>query len=135
MQIGRMKRMTRTIEQESFDHETQRIRVKVSAVLKKWGLLPRFKRWRLARDADTGMVVFFGVLNSGYIAAHGSTPLNDYFQPGVLHDLANQLQVQVVSCNTDGLRYAFILDRGRLEALPTHIDFPHIDHAKLSLRV
>ena len=127
--------MTRTIEQEDFDHETQRIRVGVSAVLKKWGLLPRFKRWRLAKDPDTGMVVFFGVLNNGYIAARASTPFSDYFHPRVLHDLANQLQVQVVSCNTDGLRYAFILDRGRLDNLPTHIDFPYVDHDKLSFRV
>lgn len=126
--------MTRTIEQESFDHETQRIRVGVSAVLKKWGLLPRFKRWRLAKDADTGMVVFFGVLNNGYIAAHASTPFSDYFQPGVLHDLADRLQLQVVSCNTDGLRYAFILDRGRVDNVPTHIDFPYVDHDKLSFR-
>jgi hypothetical protein len=130
-----MKTMTRTIEQENFDHETQRIRVGVSAVLKKWGLLPRFKRWRLAKDPDTGMVVFFGILNNGYIAAHTPIPFSDYFRPRVLHDLANQLQVQVVSCNTDGLRYAFVLDRGRLDNLPTHIDFPYVDHDKLSLRV
>jgi hypothetical protein len=40
-----------------------------------------------------------------------------------LNDLANDLQVQVVSCYTDGLRYAFILDRGSLDKLPTHIEF------------
>src|SRR5512135_920557 len=133
--IGRMKTMTRTIEQENFDHETQRIRVGVSTILKKRGLVPRFKRWRLAKDPDTGMVVLFGVLNNGYIAAHTSIPFRDYFDPRVLHDLANQLQVQVVSCNTDGLRYAFILDRGRLDSLPTHIDFPYVNNGKLSFRV
>lgn len=127
--------MTRTIEQVDFDHETQRIRVGVSTALKKRGLLPRFKRWRLAKDPDTGMVVLFGILNNEYIAAHTSIPFSDYFRPGVLHDLSNQLQVQVVSCNADGLRYAFILDRGRLDNLPTHIDFPYVDHDKLSLRV
>ena len=127
--------MTRSIEQENFDHETQRIRVGVSAVLKKWGLLPRFKRWRLAKDPDTGMVVFFGILNDGYIAAHASTPFSDYFHPRVLRDLANQLQVQVVSCNTDGLRYAFILDRGQLHNVPTHIDFPYVEQDKVSFRV
>src|SRR5512142_32031 len=127
--------MTRTIEQQGFDHETQRIRVGVLAVLKKWGLLPRFKRWRLAKDPETGMVVFFGVLNNGYIAAHTSYPFSDYFDPRVLQDLANQLQVQVVSCNTDGLRYAFILDRGRLDVLPTHIDYPYADNGKISFRV
>ena len=127
--------MTRTVEQEDYDHETQRIRVGVSAILKKRGLPPRFKRWRLAKDPDTGMAIFFGVLNNGYIAAHTSIPFRDYFDPRLLHDLANQLQVQVVSCNTDGLRYAFILDRGRLDHLPTHIDFPYVDNDKLSFRV
>ena len=45
------------------------------------------------------------------------------------------LQLQVVSCNSDGLRYAFILDRGQLGKLPTHIDYPFIDNGKLSVRV
>src|SRR5512146_2067213 len=99
--------MTRTIEQVDFDHETQRIRLGVSTVLKKRGLLPRFKRWRLAKDPDTGMVVLFGILNNEYIAAYTSIPFSDYFRPGLLHDLSNQLQVQVVSCNSGELRYAF----------------------------
>ena len=81
------------------------------------------------------MIVLFGILNNGYIAAHTSIPFNDYFDPGVLHDLANELQVEVVSCNSDGLRYAFILDRGQLSRLPTHIDFPFIDDGKLLVRV
>jgi hypothetical protein len=80
-------------------------------------------------------VVLFGVLNNNYIAAHTSIPFSDYFDPRLLHDLANELQVQVVSCNSDGLRYAFILDRGHLDNLPTHIDFPFIDNGKLSARV
>ena len=66
------------------------------------------------------MVVLFGVLNNRHIATHTSIPFNDYFDPRVLHDLVNELQVQVVSCNSDGLRYAFILDRGGLGRLPTH---------------
>ena len=82
--------MTRTVEQEDYDHETQRIRVGVSKILKKRGLTPRFKRWRLAKDPDTGMVIFFGVLNIGYIAAHTSIPFRDYFDPALLLDLANQ---------------------------------------------
>jgi hypothetical protein len=100
------------------------IKTQVSTVLTKWGLLPRFKRWRLTQDPDTGMVVLFGILNNRYIATHTSIPFSDYFDPRLLHDLANELQVQVVSCNSDGLRYAFILDRGRFGKLPTHIDFP-----------
>jgi hypothetical protein len=45
------------------------------------------------------------------------------------------MQLQVVACNSDGLRYAFILDRGQFGRLPTHIDFPFIDNGKLSVRV
>jgi hypothetical protein len=81
------------------------------------------------------MIVLFGVLNERYIATHTSIPFGDYFDRRVLHDLANELQVQVVSCNTDGLRYAFILDRGQLGKLPTHIDFPFVDNGKLLVRV
>ena len=59
---------------------------------------------------------------------HTSIPFSDYFDPRLLHDLANELQVQIVSCNSEGLRYAFILDRGQLAKLPTHIDFPFIEN-------
>jgi hypothetical protein len=124
-----------TIDQQHFDQDIRRIRAQVSTVLKKWDLLPRFKRWRLTQDPSTGMIVLFGILNNGYIATHTSIPFNDYFDPRVLHDLANELQVEVVSCNSDGLRYAFILDRGQLRKLPTHIDFPFIDNGKLLVRV
>ena len=124
-----------TIDQQHFDQDIRQIRAQVSRVLKKWDLLPRFKRWRLTQDPSTGMIVLFGILNNGYIATHTSIPFNDYFNPRVLHDLANELQVEVVSCNSDGLRYAFILDRGQLRKLPTHIDFPFIDSGKLMVRV
>ena len=124
-----------TLEPYHFAHKARRIRSQVSIILTKWGLLPRFKRWRLAQDPDTGMIVLFGVLNNKYIATHTSIPFGDYFDPRVLHDLANELQVQVVSCNSDGLRYAFILDRGQLGKLPTHIDFPFIENGKLLVRV
>jgi hypothetical protein len=119
--------MAQTIDPQHFVQKTRRIRALVSRVLTKWGLLPRFKRWRLTQDPDTGMIVLFGILNNKYIATHTSIPFNDYFDPRVLHDLANELQVQVVSCNSDGLRYAFVLDRGRLGQLPTHIDFPFLE--------
>jgi hypothetical protein len=81
------------------------------------------------------MVVLFGILNNKYIAAHTSIPFSDYFDPRLLHDLSNELQVQVVSCNSDGLRYAFILDRGSLEKLPTHVDFPFREGDKVFVRV
>ena len=118
-----------------FGQKTRQVRAQVSTILLRWGLLPRFKRWRLTQDPDTGMVVLFGVLNHKYIAAHTTIPFSDYFEPRLLHDLANELQVQVVSCNSDGLRYAFVLERGQFEKLPTHIDFPFIDSGKLSVRV
>lgn len=124
-----------TIDPQHFSQTTRRIRAQVSTILTKWGLLPRFKRWRLTQDPETGMIVLFGVLNNKYIATHTSIPFSDYFDPRLLHDLANELQVQVVSCNSDGLRYAFILDRGQLGELPTHIDFPFTDNGKLLVRV
>ena len=126
---------TETIDPQDFAQKARQIRAQVSTVLTRWGLLPRFKRWRLTQDPGTGMVVLFGILNNRYIATHTSIPFRDYFQPGVLHDLADALQVQVVSCNSDGLRYAFILDRARLGKLPTHIDFPFMEKDKVLARV
>jgi len=124
-----------TIDPNHFDQKARRIRAQVSTILTKWGLLPRFKRWRLTQDPDTGMIVLFGILNNRYIATHTSIPFGDYFDSRLLHDLANDLQVQVVACNSDGLRYAFILDRGQFGRLPTHVDYPFIDNGKLLVRV
>lgn len=126
---------TQTIDPNQIDQKARQIRVQVSTVLTKWGLLPRFKRWRLTQDPDTGMIVLFGILNHKYIATHTSIPFSNYFDTHVLHDLANELEVQVVSCNSDGLRYAFILDRGQFGKLPTHIDFPYIDNGEVLARV
>jgi hypothetical protein len=127
--------MTLTINPDYYDEKALQIRAHASTILTKWGLLPRFKRWRLTRDSSTGMIVLFGILNNKYIATHTSIPFSNYFDPRLLHDLATALQVQVVSCNSDGLRYAFILDRGQLGKLPTHIDFPFTDKGKLLVRV
>jgi len=127
--------ITQTINGNQFNRKARQIRDQVSTVLTNWGLLPRFKRWRLTQDPDTGMVVLFGILNNRYIATHTSIPFSDYFDPRLLHDLANELQLQVVSCISDGLRYAFILDRGRFSKLPTHVDYPFIDNGKVLVRV
>ncbi len=127
--------IVQTIDTNHSVKQTRVIRAKVVTVLTKWGLLPRFKRWRLTQDPGTGMIVLFGILNNRYIATHTTIPFGNYFDPRLLHDLANELQLQVVSCNSDGLRYAFILDRGQLGKLPTHIDFPYIDKGKLLVRV
>jgi hypothetical protein len=126
---------TQTIDPHHYDQVTRRIRSQVSTVLKKWELLPRFKRWRLSQDPDTGMVVLFGILNNAYIASHTSIHFKDYFERPLLNDLANKLQVEVVSCNCDGLRYAFILERGALDRLPTHIDYPYLEGDKVFVRV
>jgi hypothetical protein len=130
-----MKMAIQAIDPHHFDQKTERIKTQVSTVLTKWGLLPRFKRWRLTQDPDTGMIVLFGILNNRYIATHTSIPFSDYFDPRLLHDLANELQVQIVSCNSDGLRYAFVLDRGQIDILPTHIDYPFLDGDRLFVRV
>ena len=124
-----------TVNPQPFAQQARQIRTQVSTILTRRGLLPRFKRWRLTQDPATGMVVLFGVLNNRYIATHTSIPISNYFDPRVLHDLANELQVQVVSCNGNGLRYAFILSRGQLGELPMHIDFPFIDNGKPLVRV
>jgi len=125
---------TQTIDTHYYDQLTRRIRAQVSAVLIKWELLPRFKRWRLTQDPDTGMVVLFGILNNTYIAAHTSIHFKDYFERPLLNDLANVLQVEVVSCNCDGLRYAFILERGSIVKLPTHIDYPYLEGDQVFVR-
>lgn len=124
-----------TADPLQFGKKAQQIRAQVALVLKRWGLLPRFKRWRLTQDPDTGMVVLFGVLNNKYIATHTSTPFGDYFDPRLLHDLASELQLEVVSGNSDGLRYAFILERGKVEVVPPEIDYPFHDGARVSIRV
>jgi hypothetical protein len=130
-----MKMMLQTIDPHHPDQKARRIRAQVPFILRRWGLLPRFKRWRLTQDPSTGMIVLFGILNNKYIATHTSIPFSNYFDPRFLHDLANELQVQVVSCNSDGLRYAFILDRGQVDMIPTHIDFPFLDGDRLFVRV
>jgi len=127
--------MMKGIDPRHFDQKSQLIKDQVSAVLARWGLIPRFKRWRLTQDPETGMVVLFGILNNKYIAEHTSIPFSKYFDPNMLRDLANELQVQVVSCNSDSFRYAFILDRGSVGKLPTHIDYPYVANGKVMVRV
>jgi hypothetical protein len=94
--------MTQINNAAFINQKVRRIRTQVSTVLKKWGLLPRFKRWRVTQDPGTGMIVLFGILNNKYIAQHTSIPFRDYFDPRLLHDLANELQVEVVSCKATG---------------------------------
>lgn len=127
--------MIKGIDPRHYDQKARQLKTRVMTVFTKWGLKPRFKRWRLTQDSETGMVVLFGVLNDKYIAEHTSIPFSDYFAPRFLHDLANELQVQVVSCTSESLRYAFILDRGSFGMLPSHVDYPFVNNGKVMVRV
>lgn len=127
--------MTPLVDPGRFHQRAKQIRARVPTMLSHWGLPAKFDRWRLAQDPGSGLVVLFAVLNSKYIANRTTTPFNHYFDPRLLRFLGNDLKVQVVSCNSNGLRYAFILDRGQIDRLPTHIDFPFLDEDKLYVRV
>jgi hypothetical protein len=123
------------VDLNDFHKKARQIRARIPTLLSQWGLQAKFNRWRLTQDPDSGMVVLFAVLNTRYIATNNSAPFSDYFDPRLLSDLANDLHVQIVSCSSDGLRYAFILDRGKVDPLPTHIDYPFLDGDKLFVRV
>ena len=127
--------ITQMVDLNRFHQRARQIRARVPVILSQWRLLPKFSRWRLAQDPETGLVVLFAVLNTRYIATHTSASFNDYFDSRLLHDLANDLQVQIVSCNSDGLRYGFILDRGSVGKLPTHIDFPFLEGDRLRVGI
>ncbi len=115
----------------NFNQKAQEIRDQAISVLETWGLVPRFKRWRLSQDPETGMIVLFGILNNQYIARHTSIPFNHYFDTHLLYDLANKLQVQVVFGKNGGLGYAFILSRGQINLLPAKLDFSFPDENRL----
>jgi hypothetical protein len=108
-----------TVDPRHFTRRMRQIRATIPAILSRWGLLPKFKRWRLAQDPDTGTVILFGVLDNHYIATHTATPFSNYFEPRLLHDLATELGAQVIPSASDGLRYAFILDRGQVDLQPS----------------
>ena len=107
------------INPEYFDQKSQQIKIQASEILTKWGLLPRFNRWRLSKDPENGMIVLFGVLNKSYIDMYTSTPFSDYFDPRVLVDFANEMKVQIVPSNIDDMCYAFVLSRGQIDAFPS----------------
>ncbi len=114
--------ITQAVDPQHFIRRARQIKAQIPIILSQWGLLPKFKRWRLAQDPDTGTVVLFGVLNNKYIAAHTPTPFSNYFDPRLMRDLATELHVPVISSANDGLRYAFILERGQLGALPVPVE-------------
>ncbi len=115
--------LIQTPDPHHFNEKAQQIRAHVPTALTQRGLLPKFMSWRLTQDPSTGLVVLFGILNDKYIAEHTETPFDAYFDPRLLHDLATDLQVQVVSSTHEGLRYAFILDWGQLGQQTAPVDF------------
>jgi len=114
--------ITQTADPQRLIEKAHQIRTYVPQVLAHWGLSPKFARWRLTQDPLTNLVVLFGVLNDIYITAHTSALAKDYFNPRLLHDLAQIIQVQVIASIHEGFRYAFILDRGQLGPLPSHLN-------------
>lgn len=124
--------ITQAVDSQHFMRRARQIKARIPIILSQWGLLPKFKRWRLAQDPDTGTVVLFGVLNNKYIATHTTTPFSNYFDPRLMRDLAAELHVPVISSANDGLRYAFILERGQLDTLPVPVELLQrdaVDHA------
>ena len=116
----------------NFKEISKEIRAQTLSILKTWGLTPRFIRWRLSQDPETGMIVLFGILNNKYIARHTTIPFSNYFDPHLLHDLANKLQVQVVSGKNGGQGYAFILSKGQIDLLSVQKEKPLLDENRLS---
>jgi hypothetical protein len=110
-----MTMITLPVDPHHYVRKARQLKAQIPICLSQWGLLPKFKRWRLAQDPGTGTVVLFGVLDTQYIATHATTPFSDYFDPRLLRDLATELHVQVIPSANDGLRYAFILERGELD--------------------
>lgn len=117
--------ITRTNDPHHFINKATQIKTRVPIILTQWSLMPRFKRWRLAQDPGTGMVVLFGVLDNQFIAAHTAIPFSDYFDERLLLNMETEFQVQIISSANAGLRYAFVLDAGSVGVVsPVHNEIP-----------
>jgi hypothetical protein len=126
--------ISQAVDPHHYIRTARHIRAQIPVLLSQWGLVAKFNRWRLAQDPKSGMVILFGVLDNKYIATHTTTPFTNYFDPQLLRDLETELQVQIISSSNDGLRYAFILERGQIDEIPKHIDL-QADEDKLIVRV
>lgn len=113
--------INQAVDPQRFTSRARQIKTRMPILLTQWGLLPKFKRWRLAQDPQTGMVVLFAVLNNKYIATHSTTPFSNYFDPRLLQDLETELHVRVITSANDGLRYAFVLENGQVEPEPVSV--------------
>jgi hypothetical protein len=127
--------ITQIVDPNHFHQRARDIRVRIPKLLSLWGLPSRFNRWRLTQDPQSGMVVLFAVLNTRYVATKTTRRSSDYFDPRLLHDLSNDLHLQVVPSDSGGLRYAFILDRGLIDIAPTHIELPFVGTDRLIVQV
>lgn len=114
--------ITQALDPHHFVRRARQVKAQIPVLLSQWGLISKFKRWRLAKDPRTGTVVLFGVLDNQYISTHSTTPFSNYFDARLLRDMAAELHVSVIPSANDGLRYAFILKKGQVGALTE----PHI---------
>ena len=96
-----MTLIMQTVDPTYLNRKARQIKARIPVLLSQRGLVPKFKRWRLAEDPETGLVVLFGELDSKYIVAHTTTPFNDYFDLSLLRDMETDLQVQVISSNNE----------------------------------
>ena len=124
--------ITQTVDPHHYVRRARQLKAQIPSLLSQWGLLPKFKRWRLAQDPETGTVVLFGVLDPQHIATHATTPFSDYFDPRLMHDLETELHVPVIASSNDGLRYAFILERGDLDLPSVPVEAFEPDPANLT---
>jgi len=89
------------------------------------GLEPRFTEWTLTADGD--LVLLFGVLDVRRLQK-----MERYTDRNLLHQLSTVCNgVPIAISNTNGLRYAFILDH--CPAIPATVDFPGFERGKVRL--
>ena len=61
--------ITQGIDPQQINRRVRQIKTRMPGLLSQWGLVPKFKRWRLTQDPDSGMVVLFGVAG-GLLTLH-----------------------------------------------------------------
>jgi hypothetical protein len=121
--------MSQKVELDYFHQVARQIRTSLPTKLARWGLTPKFNRWHLTKDLDSGMVVLFAVMNVRDIS-----PRTSFFASQLLSDLTNDFRMQVAPCTNDGPSQAFILDRGHVDTSPAPIDLSFLDGDGLCLR-